>query len=160
MTKSRPTFCIFAACLILCAGCATITTSRSGTDENAGARNRPGAKEPRRKLRISCKSPWTLTGVIEELRSLGYPIPARLDEIQNEICRKLNFESFFRSGAFRERLNEACEIISAMDWLGGTPPGYQQPRKTLAQLKTSTPELPLWQTDAFLLDKVLAVGLK
>jgi len=47
------------------------------------------------KVKINCKSPWTIVGIIEELRSYGIKIPVRLEEIEQEICFKLNIPSFF-----------------------------------------------------------------
>ena len=113
-----------------------------------------------RKLRVECKSPWMLVGIIEELRSLDYPIPPRLQEIEDEVCHKLNFERFFKSGAYAERLEEALGIIRGFDWRPCSPPGYKTPSKYPIELRSRAPALPVWETRQFLHDKVLSVGLK
>ncbi len=111
-------------------------------------------------IRIHCKSPWTLIGIIEDLRTRGYRLPARLDEIEEQVCRKLNFESFFVSGAFRERLAEAICIMRRMKYLPNTPSQYSEPVRAMAEVMSNAPILPVWKTDMFLRDKVLSVGLK
>ena len=78
-----------------------------------------------KKVKAKCKSPWQLFGIIEELRANGYEIPGRLNEIEKEVCFKLNVERFFKQGTYKQRLKEALAIINKMPWIDGTPKEYK-----------------------------------
>jgi hypothetical protein len=44
------------------------------------------------KINVNCKSTWSFLGIIEALRANGYKLPERLNDIEKEVCLKLNVE--------------------------------------------------------------------
>ncbi len=116
----------------------------------------PAISKSSEKIKIECKSAWRLFGIIEELRANGYKLPEHLDEIEKEICFKLNVARYFREGIYKERLKEALSIMNGMAWIKGTPKEYKAAKIPLAKKKT----LPAWETKGYLKDKTLTVGLK
>ena len=110
-----------------------------------------------KRLKVYCNSPWLLPGIIEELRSFGLKIPPRLQELEDEIYIKLNLPDFFRSGTFNSRLREAIQIIESFSPPKGAPSVYQLfGQVQLYKLKVKKPELPPFETDTFLKDRILA----
>ncbi|MFA7184734.1 MAG: VCBS repeat-containing protein, partial [Victivallales bacterium] len=108
------------------------------------------------RIKVKCDSPWLLPGIVEELRANGYKISPRLEQIEYEVCSKLNVQRYFKSGAYQKNLQEALDIMRAMSHLPGTPKEYGIPGVPLTKAKN----FPIYETGEFLKDKILSVGLK
>lgn len=111
------------------------------------------------KLSVNCDSPWFFIGIVEDLRSHGYRIPERLDEIEKEVCLKLNFESFTSSGNMQVRIKEGIRIIEGLTPLPMTQLLYA-PGNDLKSFRTCKNELPVYATDFFFKNRLVTVGLK